>query len=227
MDSIGPRNAKREKSLKGTIPMKSILFAATLLISQLVFATEPPAHYPIVKGEVRRVELASNRITIKHEEIPNLNMPPMTMSFLAQDPSLLQGLVVGDKINFVADQIDDELTVLWLEKVTTPGPVRSLVSCTGIAPTTPKTNVEIEINADKFSTIRYEYAEGSYQGTSYINSIGDMKPRHEGAHYAYQSGEGRMATILEYDLQGATIANSLFTHFGAGMHRTAVQCKLE
>src|SRR5690606_4148760 len=90
------------------------------LISQIVLATEPPPNYPVVKGEVRKVDLASNRVSIKHEEIPNLNMPSMTMSFLVQDPNFLNGLSVGDKINFVTDEINGDLTVLWLEKQALP-----------------------------------------------------------------------------------------------------------
>jgi Cu(I)/Ag(I) efflux system protein CusF len=182
---------------------------------------------PIVKGVVRKIDLASNRISIKHDAIPNLNMPAMTMSFLAQDPKLLVGLAVGDGINFMADEIDGELSVVWLEKNTAQGQVGSTILCTGVAPTTPKTNVEIEVRPGTFSTIQYEFAEGSYKGTTYVNSIGEMLPRQEGSHYVYQSGEAKLATILEYNLSGNLIVDSHFSNFSSGMNQSLVQCKFE
>jgi len=182
---------------------------------------------PIVKGVVRKIDLASNRISIKHEEIPNLNMPGMTMSFLAQDPKLLSGLAVGDNINFTTDEVDGELTVMWLEKSGSQGQVTSTILCTGMAPTTPKTNVEIEIRADKFSTIRYEFAEGPYKGTAYINSIGRMTPEKDGSNYVHKSGEGKLASILTYSLHGNHIVDSRFSNFSSGMAQTPVQCSFQ
>ena len=88
--------------------MKSLITVVTLLLCTLAQAGGPPDGYPIVNGVVKRVDKPTNRMTIKHEEIPNLNMPPMTMSFLIQDPSFFEGIAVGDKIHFAADEIDDE-----------------------------------------------------------------------------------------------------------------------
>jgi len=53
-------------------------------------------------GEIRRLDPENKRLTIKHGEIPSLDMPPMTMVFTAKPASILQGLAVGDKIEFVA-----------------------------------------------------------------------------------------------------------------------------
>jgi len=71
---------------------------------------------PKVKGLVRLVDLANSRIKIKHEEIPNLDMPPMTMTFTANDPQMLVGLANGDDVLFTADMVNNELTVMWIEK---------------------------------------------------------------------------------------------------------------
>ena len=180
---------------------------------------------PMVKGVVRKIDRASNRISIKHEAIPNLNMPAMTMSFLAQNPRLLVGLSVGDNIKFTADEIDGELTVLWLEKMTSEGRVTSQVFCTGEAPTNPKTKVEIDVHSGRSSTIRYEYAEGSYIGTAYINSIGDLALQRNGNAFLYQSGEGGLATRLAFTLVGTSqITNARFTHYSSGMKQAAVDC---
>jgi Cu/Ag efflux protein CusF len=56
---------------------------------------------PLTNGEVKRLDLDAGKVTIKHGEIKNLEMPPMTMVFVAKDRSQLANLKVGDKVNFV------------------------------------------------------------------------------------------------------------------------------
>ena len=70
---------------------------------------------PSTEAEVRRVDLAAGKITLRHGEIPNLDMPPMTMVFQARDPALLAGVKAGDKVRFTADKINGAYTVLTLE----------------------------------------------------------------------------------------------------------------
>jgi Cu/Ag efflux protein CusF len=55
-----------------------------------------------VAGEIRRVDAANSKLTIKHEEIKSLDMPPMTMVFYVKDSNLLSGLNPQDKIEFQA-----------------------------------------------------------------------------------------------------------------------------
>ena len=69
------------------------------------------------QGEVRRIDLAAGKVTLKHGEIPNLDMPPMTMVFLVKDPSLLKGLKVGDRVQFNAEQLNGAYTVTHLEPI--------------------------------------------------------------------------------------------------------------
>ena len=47
------------------------------------------AQAPLAEGEVRRVDKEGARVTIKHGEIRNLDMPPMTMVFQVRDKALL------------------------------------------------------------------------------------------------------------------------------------------
>lgn len=54
----------------------------------------------LTDGEVRRIDQETGRITIKHGEIKNLDMPGMTMVFTAKNKELLTNLKVGDKIKF-------------------------------------------------------------------------------------------------------------------------------
>ncbi len=54
------------------------------------------------EGEIRRLDPETGKLTIRHGEIRNLDMPPMTMVFTARDKAMLAGLKVGDRIRFAA-----------------------------------------------------------------------------------------------------------------------------
>ncbi|MEK8086745.1 copper-binding protein [Aquabacterium sp. A3] len=74
------------------------------------------AHAQSVDGEVRKVDAESGKITVRHGEIKNLDMPPMQMSFRVSDPAWLQSVQVGDKIRFTADKVNGQYTITTLEK---------------------------------------------------------------------------------------------------------------
>ncbi|TSE27852.1 hypothetical protein Taqua_00047 [Tepidimonas aquatica] len=56
------------------------------------------------EGEVRRIDPATGKITLRHGHIPDLDMPPMTMVFQVRERALLQGLQVGQRVRFRAEQ---------------------------------------------------------------------------------------------------------------------------
>ena len=66
-------------------------------------------------GEVRQVDKAGGRLTIKHGPLRNLDMPGMTMAFKVRDPSMLERAKAGDKIDFVAENVNGTLTVVRLD----------------------------------------------------------------------------------------------------------------
>jgi Cu/Ag efflux protein CusF len=43
----------------------------------------------MTEGEIRKVDAATRKITIKHGELKNLAMPAMTMVFQVKDPAML------------------------------------------------------------------------------------------------------------------------------------------
>lgn len=102
--------------------LSCVFFVSSFAAGQEFYAPESvvlaavPAGYPIVKGLVRKVDLALQKVTIKHDEIPNLSMPAMTMNFSVSDPAFLSGLAKDDKIVFAAEEIGGELTAIWIEK---------------------------------------------------------------------------------------------------------------
>ena len=71
----------------------------------------------LTDGEVRKVDLAAGKVTIKHGPMPKFDMPPMTMVYRAKDKAMLDNLKPGDKIRFDADGVGGEFTVLRLEKM--------------------------------------------------------------------------------------------------------------
>ncbi|MFC4161384.1 copper-binding protein [Chitinimonas lacunae] len=91
--------------------LKSIF--RTALLTLAVAALANPA--PQSEGEVRKVDREQNKITIRHGEIANLGMPPMTMVFRVKDPALLGTLKAGDKIRFQAEKLEQGYTVTAIE----------------------------------------------------------------------------------------------------------------
>ena len=83
------------------------LFTASAVLAQ--------AALPMTEAEVRKVDFDAKKITLKHGEIKNLDMPPMSMVFQVKDPSVLGKFKVGDKVQFTADKIDGAFTVMTIE----------------------------------------------------------------------------------------------------------------
>jgi Cu(I)/Ag(I) efflux system periplasmic protein CusF len=90
-------------------PMKRSLFAAALIVATAAQAQS-------VEAEVRKVDAAQSKLTLKHAEIKKLDMPAMTMVFRVRDPKLLAGLNVGDKVKIEVDKIDGQYTVTALSR---------------------------------------------------------------------------------------------------------------
>jgi Cu(I)/Ag(I) efflux system periplasmic protein CusF len=70
----------------------------------------------MTEGEVRKVDAAAGKITLKHGEIKSLDMPPMTMVFRVKDPALLGKVQAGDRVKFAAEKIDGQYTVTSIAK---------------------------------------------------------------------------------------------------------------
>lgn len=71
---------------------------------------------PMSDGEVKAVDKANKNITLKHGPIKSktIEMGPMTMSFVVQDPSQLSNVRIGDKVKFIAENINSMATVTSL-----------------------------------------------------------------------------------------------------------------
>lgn len=70
---------------------------------------------PKVNGEIRKVDTDTGKITIRHGEIPNLEMPAMTMVFRVASPDMLSMVKTGDQVLFTAEKSNGALTVTSIE----------------------------------------------------------------------------------------------------------------
>ena len=66
-------------------------------------------------GLVKKVDKSAGKLTLSHGPLPN-GMPAMTMVFRVKDPAWLDQLKAGDKVRFMADQINGAMTVVHLER---------------------------------------------------------------------------------------------------------------
>ena len=68
-------------------------------------------------GEVKKVDVSQKKITIKHEDIKNLQMPGMTMVFNVKNTKLLEELAAGDSVKFVAAQEGERYFVTDIKSI--------------------------------------------------------------------------------------------------------------
>lgn len=104
-----------------TISVAALLIALTTPVLAQQKAEDHSAHHPaaaattsaadMTEGEIRKVDKDAKRLTIKHGEIKNLDMPPMTMVFQVKDAGELDKVKVGDKVRFVVQKSDTGFVV--------------------------------------------------------------------------------------------------------------------
>jgi Cu(I)/Ag(I) efflux system protein CusF len=66
-------------------------------------------------GEVRKVDKETRKITLKHGDIKNLDMPGMTMVFQVKDLAMLDNVKAGDRVLFRAEKSGGALVVTDLQ----------------------------------------------------------------------------------------------------------------
>lgn len=94
--------------------MMTNLFRLTMAV--VVLCTNLAWAQTLSDGEVRKINKDTQKITLKHGPLVNLDMPPMTMVFGVSDPSLLDTVSVGDMVQFVAEKINGGYVVTTLRK---------------------------------------------------------------------------------------------------------------
>lgn len=67
------------------------------------------------EGEVMRWDARTGKITLRHGELKNLDMPPMTMIFTLREPAQAGQIKVGDKVRFRAERVKGAYVVTHIE----------------------------------------------------------------------------------------------------------------
>ena len=107
-----PRHVEMEHIVKTRWSSSPLSSLATLALG---LGLAVSAHAQSVDGEVKKVDPDAGKVTLKHGEIKNLDMPAMQMSFRVSDANWLKTLQVGDKVKFTADKVGGQFTITTLE----------------------------------------------------------------------------------------------------------------
>ena len=110
------------KTFRSTVAI--VLLAATSAsIAQTAAPTQGAATKPsqamtdTVAGEVRKIDKDARKITLRHGEIKQLDMPAMSMVFQVKDPAMLDKVKAGDKVKFKAENAGGAMTLTEIETV--------------------------------------------------------------------------------------------------------------
>lgn len=103
------------KTLLITVAMLAGLAHAqsTTTVAPVTQAAAPAGE--MTDAEVRKVDKENQKITLRHGEIKNLEMPAMTMVFHVSQPAMLDKVKAGDKVKFTAAKEGGKLTVTAIE----------------------------------------------------------------------------------------------------------------
>ncbi|MGY4729211.1 MULTISPECIES: copper-binding protein [Burkholderia] len=74
------------------------------------------SHAALTDAEVKKVDAASGKVTLKHGALDNVGMPPMTMAFKAKDAAMLEQVHVGDKVKVRIENVNGTMTIVKLVK---------------------------------------------------------------------------------------------------------------
>jgi len=91
--------------------IRTLATAVLAFACGLAYAQAPE----MTAGEIRKVDKDAKKITIKHEPMPKLDMPAMTMVFQVKDPAMLEQVKAGDKVKFEAQKLGGAFTVTRIE----------------------------------------------------------------------------------------------------------------
>ncbi len=72
---------------------------------------QPMSTTDMTAGEVRKVDKDAKKITIRHGEIKNLEMPGMTMVFQVKDSAFLDKVQTGDKVKFKVEKSGSAIVI--------------------------------------------------------------------------------------------------------------------
>ncbi len=110
------KNIKSLLIIASLLAATTVSFAASHAAAPAASAASTASALPMVSAEVRKVDLENKKISLKHAEIKNLDMPGMSMVFQVKNTVMLENIKAGDKVMFTADKVDGAYMVMSIEK---------------------------------------------------------------------------------------------------------------
>ena len=72
---------------------------------------------PSTDGVIRRIDSATQTITVQHGPIESLGMAAMTMPYHVKDPAMLTAAKPGDRIKMTVENIGGAFTIVALQRL--------------------------------------------------------------------------------------------------------------
>lgn len=89
--------------------------ALAALAFTVVYSAPVQAQEATASGEVRRVNAQEGKITLKHGDIPELELTAMSLVYRI-DPALLAGIAPGDSVKFTARRENGQYVIVKIAK---------------------------------------------------------------------------------------------------------------
>lgn len=96
---------------------KTFLLTAAIAVFTTALPRDVVAQSDMVNGQVTKIDQSAAKITIRHGPMPKFELDEgHTMVFRVQNSEILKQVKVGDKIEFEADRINGQFTVVKIQK---------------------------------------------------------------------------------------------------------------
>lgn len=76
---------------------------------------DPPSAFAPNEGIVRSVDKAAGEIVVRHGQLTEIGMPPMTMAFEVSDTTLLDKVKAGERVTLRVELRNGRFTVTRIE----------------------------------------------------------------------------------------------------------------
>lgn len=106
-----------------TFALTTLLVAAPAFAAPQAMDNMPGMHHDAAPtdvqgiGVVKAIDTAKGMITLQHEAIDSIQWPAMTMAFKVASPELLDGVKIGDKVQFGLHPVGMNSTVTSIKPV--------------------------------------------------------------------------------------------------------------
>lgn len=137
----GPANAHYEAAEPSRQPIENLICEEIMRLPQYIIAismlvvgamapttgsaqaampsgeVSPAQATTLTDGEVKKIDAGAGKITLRHGEIQQLDMPGMTMVYEVKDKVLLNNVKAGDKVKFSITVTNGKMLVTAIQPV--------------------------------------------------------------------------------------------------------------